>query len=82
MGEPSDDARTDKDAEVTPLRPPRPCPICGEPSVRMYYPFSSKRCADIDLNRWLSGTYAIPAVEAETGPDEAPGTPDDGSADA
>jgi hypothetical protein len=23
-------------------------------------PFCSKRCADVDLNRWLSGAYAIP----------------------
>lgn len=50
---------------VVPLRPPRKCPICGKASVRAYYPFDSKRCADIDLAKWLSGSYAIPAVEAE-----------------
>ena len=50
-------------AEVVPLRPPRPCPICGQPSTRAAYPFCSKRCADIDLHRWLSGSYAIPVVE-------------------
>lgn len=50
--------------DVVPLRPPRKCPICGKPSVRAYYPFDSKRCADIDLAKWLSGSYAIPAVEA------------------
>ena len=54
-----------KDAELVSLRPPRPCPICGKPSVREFYPFDSKRCADIDLHRWLSGAYAIPAVEEE-----------------
>ena len=52
-------------AEVVPLRPTRPCPICGKPSTRAAYPFCSKRCADVDLNRWLSGSYAIPAVEEE-----------------
>jgi uncharacterized protein len=52
-------------AEVVPLRPSRLCPICGKPSVRTVYPFCSKRCADIDLNRWLSGAYAIPSNEAE-----------------
>jgi hypothetical protein len=30
-----------------------------------YKPFCSKRCADIDLNRWLSGVYAIPTKEDE-----------------
>ena len=29
----------------------------------MHRPFCSKRCADIDLHRWLGGNYAIPAVE-------------------
>lgn len=39
------------------------CPQCGKPAAEAYKPFCSKRCADIDLNRWLSGTYAIPAEE-------------------
>lgn len=38
----------------------RPCAICGKPTVPPYRPFCSKRCADIDLGRWLKGTYAIP----------------------
>ena len=38
----------------------RPCPICGRPATAEAYPFCSKRCADVDLNRWLSGVYAIP----------------------
>ena len=42
-----------------------PCPICGKPSARDTYPFCSTRCADIDLNRWLSGAYAIPARDGE-----------------
>ena len=62
-------------AEVVPLRPPAKCPICGKPAVREFYPFSSKRCADIDLNRWFSGSYAIPAVQAE--PDGKPEADDD-----
>ena len=61
-----------KGGEVVPLRPRRACPICGKPSVRAFHPFCSKRCADIDLNRWLSGGYAIPAVEAEGGEDDGP----------
>ncbi|MBN9063397.1 MAG: DNA gyrase inhibitor YacG [Rhizobiales bacterium 65-9] len=43
----------------------RPCPICGKPADPAYKPFCSKRCADIDLNRWLKGAYAIPVVEEE-----------------
>jgi endogenous inhibitor of DNA gyrase (YacG/DUF329 family) len=43
----------------------RPCPICGKPAADRFRPFCSRRCADVDLNRWLSGVYAVPAVEAE-----------------
>ncbi|GEO13517.1 DNA gyrase inhibitor YacG [Microvirga aerophila] len=46
------------------------CPICGKPEVTEYRPFCSKRCADVDLNRWLSGRYAIPAVEDDEDRDE------------
>ncbi len=42
-----------------------PCPICSRPSDAEFRPFCSKRCADIDLHRWFSGTYAIPATEVE-----------------
>ncbi len=52
-------------ATVTPLRRPRPCPICGKMSVHRWHPFCSKRCADIDLSRWLKGAYAIPVVEED-----------------
>jgi hypothetical protein len=41
------------------------CPICKAAAAGAYRPFCSKRCADIDLHRWLSGSYAIPAVEAD-----------------
>jgi len=33
--------------------------------VAEYRPFCSKRCADIDLNRWLSGVYSIPAEDTD-----------------
>jgi endogenous inhibitor of DNA gyrase (YacG/DUF329 family) len=38
----------------------KPCPICGKPAVEASQPFCSERCRDVDLNRWLSGSYAIP----------------------
>jgi len=43
----------------------KPCPICGKPSVHASRPFCSERCRDVDLNRWLSGSYAIPARETD-----------------
>jgi endogenous inhibitor of DNA gyrase (YacG/DUF329 family) len=46
---------------VIKLKPVRPCPICKKPSTQAFHPFCSARCADIDLNRWLSGAYVIPA---------------------
>ena len=55
-----------------PLRPARPCPICGRKSVRDAYPFCSKRCADVDLGRWLTSAYAIPAEEAGEADEPAP----------
>ena len=39
------------------------CPLCGKPVELAFKPFCSKRCADIDLNRWLSGVYAVPAKD-------------------
>jgi len=43
----------------------KPCPVCSKPSTPQSHPFCSKRCADVDLHRWLGGTYAIPALEAD-----------------
>ena len=50
--------------EPVPLRRRRPCPLCGKPSQQKFHPFCSNRCAQIDLGRWLGGTYAIPVKEA------------------
>lgn len=41
------------------------CPVCRKLMVEKYQPFCSQRCKNVDLNRWLSGVYAVPAVEAE-----------------
>ena len=37
----------------------RVCPICAKPRDPRYDPFCSKRCADVDLHRWLSGAYVV-----------------------
>ncbi len=44
-----------------------PCPICRRPSTEAYSPFCSKRCADVDLGRWFTGAYSVPAEEPEDG---------------
>jgi endogenous inhibitor of DNA gyrase (YacG/DUF329 family) len=36
------------------------CPICTKPADPKYRPFCSRRCADLDLGRWLTGRYAVP----------------------
>lgn len=56
-------------------RPPRgaTCPICGNPRAREWRPFCSRRCADVDLGRWLGGRYVVPS--------EPTGAPDDGDPD-
>jgi len=41
------------------------CPICARKTDPRYRPFCSRRCADIDLGKWLSGAYAVPAQEPE-----------------
>jgi len=44
-------------------KPVRPCPICGKPAQDHARPFCSRRCADVDLHRWLSDSYRIPTEE-------------------
>ena len=41
------------------------CPICASDSASRYHPFCSKRCADLDLAKWLGGGYAIPSSSPE-----------------
>jgi endogenous inhibitor of DNA gyrase (YacG/DUF329 family) len=41
------------------------CPICQRPTDPALRPFCSKRCADVDLAKWLTGSYAIPADPEE-----------------
>ena len=48
---------------ATPATPrEKKCPICGKPATPATRPFCSDRCKDLDLHRWLSGAYAIPAT--------------------
>jgi endogenous inhibitor of DNA gyrase (YacG/DUF329 family) len=47
----------------------RRCPICQKPAAEGFRPFCSKRCADVDLNRWLSGAYVVAGAPED---DDAP----------
>jgi uncharacterized protein len=53
------------------------CAICGKPQDARFKPFCTKRCADIDLGRWLKGSYAIPTQEV---PETAAGEGGEGEA--
>jgi endogenous inhibitor of DNA gyrase (YacG/DUF329 family) len=52
-------------------RRPARCPICGRPADPALHPFCTKRCADVDLARWLGGVYRVevddPDAEADDG---------------
>jgi endogenous inhibitor of DNA gyrase (YacG/DUF329 family) len=48
------------------------CPICAREADPKYKPFCSRRCADIDLGKWLNGSYAIPAAATEQEDDYEP----------
>lgn len=58
-------------SEPAPRRPAR-CPICGRAAPAETRPFCSARCAQLDLGRWLTGGYAIPA-----GPETEPNNDED-----
>jgi hypothetical protein len=58
------------------------CPLCRKPAANAYKPFCSRRCADVDLHRWLTGGYAIAAVEGEEEGDEGDAARYSGDRDA
>lgn len=47
-----------------------PCPICEKEAAKGYRPFCSRRCADVDLGKWLNGSYRVASVREEE-PSEA-----------
>jgi len=53
------------------------CPICARPMRARWRPFCSKRCADLDLGRWLAGDYAIASEEADSVPEPGHGSGDE-----
>ncbi|MET4312952.1 endogenous inhibitor of DNA gyrase (YacG/DUF329 family) [Bradyrhizobium sp. RT4b] len=53
-----------------PAGPLKTCPICGKPQSEATRPFCSSRCRDVDLNRWLKGSYVIPGRDDEADGEE------------
>lgn len=51
------------------------CPECRKPTNPAYRPFCSRRCADVDLGRWLKGAYVVPGRDGEASVEAA--FPDD-----
>lgn len=41
------------------------CPICGKRAAPAARPFCSRRCADIDLGKWMRGDYAVPSRDPD-----------------
>lgn len=37
----------------------RKCVMCKHPAIKKYRPFCSKRCADLDLGKWLNESYVV-----------------------
>jgi len=58
--------------------PARTCPICGKPAVERHRPFCSRRCALIDLGRWLGGNYVVPAQPENEEEEDLPPSDDEG----
>ena len=56
------------------------CPQCGKPVDPLFRPFCSKRCADLDLHRWLSGRYVIAAADDDEDASAAPPPEDEDKA--
>jgi uncharacterized protein len=56
--------------EPVAFKPRRPCPICKKPSQVKFHPFCSNRCAQVDLGRWLTGSYAVPVADDDDRPDD------------
>ena len=52
------------------------CPICSKPVAHEFRPFCSARCKQVDLNRWFSESYRVPAQVVEDEEEELPARPE------
>ena len=56
------------------------CPICGKLQDLKFRPFCSKKCANVDLARWLREDYRLPAVDDVVPTEEENSDADDSEA--
>jgi endogenous inhibitor of DNA gyrase (YacG/DUF329 family) len=67
----------DKSIPLRAVRIEPKCPVCTKPMNPAFKPFCTKRCADIDLGRWLKESYRVPTAQApeddDSGDDRGPG---------
>jgi endogenous inhibitor of DNA gyrase (YacG/DUF329 family) len=57
--------------------------MCKKPVDAKYRPFCSKRCADVDLARWMKGSYVIPgSAESDEDGDASSAAPFDENVEA
>ena len=66
---------TDRPIPLRAVRTTAKCPVCGKDVAASYRPFCSKRCADIDLGRWLKESYRVETDEAPTDDQSGGGGP-------
>ena len=69
---------SENDTFALPVAIGKPCPICSKPALLEFRPFCSRRCADVDLNRWLSGVYTLQGEDRVEEGKEGEGSPDEG----
>ncbi|ACB95305.1 DNA gyrase inhibitor YacG [Beijerinckia indica] len=70
-------SRNNKSPNESETQATRSCPICGKPQVQTFRPFCSKRCADVDLHRWLSGAYVVAGESNSQKPEDSDETAED-----
>lgn len=46
--------------------------MCENTAQTAFRPFCSKRCADLDLGKWFTGSYAIPGEPADQAEENPP----------
>lgn len=64
-------------SDAEPKIPIGKCPICGKPAAEQHRPFCSRRCALIDLSRWIGGNYRVPTAENDEEEGDSPPSEDD-----
>jgi endogenous inhibitor of DNA gyrase (YacG/DUF329 family) len=71
----SPDRPSPSSSQLRAVRTQAKCPVCGKPADDKYKPFCAKRCADIDLGRWLKEGYRVPTDEGPSEDDAPPQRP-------